>query len=300
MKLITYLHPRNENEQLAILVNEKAYDTHQLDNKLPDNMNDFLWGEDETMALAKAYDAKIKAGETVNAKPKRLDQLQLLPPLSQPNSWRNIHHATPQQVAYQFLNHNAVQASGTVACMPDHLKKLDVNVGVAAVIGWNGYNLRTNEADDFIAGFILCSVWVARAFGQKASVQGSDFCISTAPIFVTPDEVPHEDTEAGKQYFFDVSLQINGKKILHSHTKELSYTFAELLTQCAYGTELFPGDVVSICPINEVNLWHINQQKKEKRQHIWLHLEDKMRINEATLGQIKHRIIRSDDRFSII
>lgn len=62
MKLISYYNQTDQLEQAAILVGSMAYDLNLLDKELPPTMAEFLFGEDETMVLAKAYDAQIKAG----------------------------------------------------------------------------------------------------------------------------------------------------------------------------------------------------------------------------------------------
>ena len=96
MRLVTYLHPAEEREQLAILVNDLLYDTHLLHRSLPDNMLEFLMGEDETMVLAKGLDAKIKQGELPKFKPQSLNKVPLLGPIPNPPTCRD---------AYAFRQH---------------------------------------------------------------------------------------------------------------------------------------------------------------------------------------------------
>ena len=60
MKLVTYL--RDEQEQLALLINGKLYDTDVLHPDLPISMSMFLNYWDDVYALALAAEMRIKAG----------------------------------------------------------------------------------------------------------------------------------------------------------------------------------------------------------------------------------------------
>ena len=60
MKLITYL--KNDHEQLALVVNEKIYDTDKLHPDLPISMSMFLNYWEDVFPLAQAAERKIKEG----------------------------------------------------------------------------------------------------------------------------------------------------------------------------------------------------------------------------------------------
>ncbi len=151
MKLVSYV--RDDKQQLAILWNDFLYRTDLLDDRLPDNMLDFLKGETTTLNLAKKYAAKIQKGEFDGIPLKKLEKVKLLAPLPNPTSTRDAyafrqHVETARQnrgvemipefdqfPIFYFTNHNAIFGPGIIECMPDHFKKLDFELEVAIIIG---------------------------------------------------------------------------------------------------------------------------------------------------------------------
>ena len=97
MKLVSYYNDE-EVDQLAILVDNIAYDTGSLDKSLAYNMGDFLWDGEEAMTLAKKYELQIKDGKIDKAKGKAVEDLELLSPVPFPTSTRD---------AYAFRQHVA-------------------------------------------------------------------------------------------------------------------------------------------------------------------------------------------------
>lgn len=332
MKLISYLNEKTEHAQLAILVGNQAYDTHLLDKKLPDNMAEFLLGEDETMAMAKAYDAKIKAGNKVNAQPKLITALPLMAPVPYPTSCRDAY-AFRQHVAagrrnrgvdmipefdqfpvFYFTNHNAITGPGEVVCMPDHLHRLDFELEIAAVIGVGGINIRPEEAEEFIAGYMIMNDFSARRLQMEemrlnlGPAKGKDFATAVGPYLVTPDElaaykVPAQDGHEGYNFNLEMRCWVNGKLVSQGNMANMTWTFTEILERCSYGVDLLPGDIIGSGTVGTGCFLELNGTAKRNNPNAtpqWLQVGDVVEMEITGLGRLKNVIVAAEDDHSIL
>ncbi|HXH18515.1 MAG TPA: hypothetical protein VNJ07_05480, partial [Chitinophagales bacterium] len=95
MRLLSYLNDK-EFDRLALLEGNLAFDLNELDENLPDNMSDFLWGGNEAMEQAREYEKKIKSGKIAKSQGKPVESLIVLAPVPFPSSMRD---------AYAFRKH---------------------------------------------------------------------------------------------------------------------------------------------------------------------------------------------------
>src|ERR1700743_298025 len=170
MKLVSYL--KEENEQLAVLVDDLLYDVELIHPDIPNTMNMFLTYWDELFPIVQAGDLAIREGHIGSGKAVRADRVSFLAPVPFPSSCRD-GYAFRQHVAaarrnrkvpmipefdqypiFCFTNHHSIQGPGTIRCMPDHFEKLDFELEVAILIGRHGRNIPASEADEYIAGFM--------------------------------------------------------------------------------------------------------------------------------------------------
>ena len=100
-----------------------------------------------------------------------------------------------QYPIFYFTNHNSIQGPGEVVCMPDHFEKLDFELEVAIVICKPGKNIKAEEADEYIGGFMIMNDLSARRLQMEEMLlnlgpaKGKDFATATGPMLVTPDEL---------------------------------------------------------------------------------------------------------------
>lgn len=332
MKLITYYNPNTEEEQLGLVVQNKVYNLNELHKDLPNNMMDFLWGEDETMVLAKAMDAKIKAGEKVKAQPAQLDKLTLMAPVPHPSSLRD-GYAFRQHVetarknrglemipefdqfpVFYFSNHNAVQGPGEVECMPDHFEQLDFELEIAVVIGSEGRNIQAHEADDYIAGFMIMNDFSARVLQSEemklnlGPAKGKDFCTAVGPFLVTPDELkdylcPAPKGHTGNHYKLDMQCWVNDQLVCSNNMQTMNWTFAELIERVSYGVDIFPGDIIGSGTVGGGCFLEINGTEKHKNPNykpVWLREDDEIAMEISGLGRLSNTVIGSREDFSIL
>ena len=211
MKLATYL--KNGKEQLALVINDTLYDTNLADSKLPDNMKAMLDSWDNLSDIARKAEDDIKTGKNTSVTGVAFNGATLLAPVPHPTSCRD-GYAFRQHVAaarrnrkvdmiaefdqypiWYFTNHNAVQGPGDVLCMPDHFQKLDFELEAAVVLGRRGRNIRAEEADKYIAGYMIMNDMSARTLQMEEMLlnlgpaKGKDFSTVIGPYMVTPDEL---------------------------------------------------------------------------------------------------------------
>ena len=269
MKFVSF-RTATENERLGLLVDDKVYDVQengrQLNTALPSTMREFLRGGERLMDEARRLHEEIRAGGVDLV----VDDYTLLAPVPHPTSCRDAY-AFRQHVAaarrnrgvemipefdqfpiFYFTNHNGIIGGGDCLVEVDHLQKLDFELEAAIVIGKRGKNITSDKADSYIAGYTIMNDFSARLLQMEemklnlGPAKGKDFATAIGPWMVTPDEIEDKrsDTTFGAQHDLRMTAKHNGELISDGNMKDMTYTFAEIIERCAYGTEIFPGDVI--------------------------------------------------------
>jgi fumarylacetoacetate (FAA) hydrolase len=329
MKLVTY--QKNNHTDLGILIQNKIYSVHALNNSLPNNMRAFLFAGEEAMNKAKSLDAQLKEGK-LSAEAISVDEVTLLAPVNEPTSCRD-GYAFRQHVAaarrnrgvpmipefdqypiFYFTNHNAIQGPGEIPCMPDHFEKLDFELEVAVVIGKKGRNIKAEEADQYIAGYMIMNDMSARTLQMEEMLlnlgpaKGKDFSTVIGPYMVTPDElesylVSAKPNHVGNSHNLTMKCWVNGVQVSEGNVADMDWTFAEIIERCAYGVDILPGDVIGSGTVGtgcflELNGTGLLNDKSFKPQ--WLQDGDVVELEITGLGKLVNTIKRVDSDFSIL
>ena len=72
---------KNDEDFAGILVDGLIYTLADLDEKLPDNVQDFLWGGEDALELARTYETKIIAGDIDSKGSLAIGEVELLAPV---------------------------------------------------------------------------------------------------------------------------------------------------------------------------------------------------------------------------
>lgn len=331
MKLISYL-TENDVDQLAILVDDKAYDADALDKELPDNMGDFLWEGEEAMALAKDYEQKIKASDIDSSLGKPVSKLTLLAPVPFPTSMRDAY-AFRQHVAaarknrgvemipefdqfpvFYFTNHNAVYGPGDIYLMPDHFNKLDFELELAVVIGKQGRNVKAADADGYIAGYMIMNDLSARLLQMEemklnlGPAKGKDFMNIFGPYLVTPDELASHKKDAkeghtGTNYDLKMKAWVNGDLLSEGTASSMDWTFAEIIERCSYGVDILPGDVIGSGTVGTGCFLELNGTAKRLNPNYeprWLKPGDVVEMEIEGLGKLSNKLVKEETDYSLL
>ncbi len=332
MKFVSFINSNNQN-RLGLYCNNSIYDLEQKASKLgmelPSNMSDFLKSYDINFELAQKVEDYIMKENPIG----ETHIIKLLSPVPHPSSCRDAY-AFRQHVAsarrnrgvdmiaefdqypiFYFTNHNAVFGEGVVLIEKDHLEKLDFELEWAVVIGKKGKNISSKDADSYISGFTIMNDWSARTLQMEEMLlnlgpaKGKDFATTIGPWLVTPDELEKYkiETEFGNQYNLEMKAFHNGKQVSLGNTKDMTWTFAEIIERVSYGVEIFPGDVIGSGTVGTGCYMELNgtwaRQAKDRGESfnpIWIKDGDSFALEVTGLGKLENKIILSDANVSIL
>ncbi len=330
MKLVSYL--QDDNAQLGLWLDGKIYDLNAINSNIPDNMSEFLLEGDASMELARAVEAGLISGK-ITSTPLDIASEDLLAPVPFPTSCRDGYafrqhvetarrnRGVPmipefdQYPIFYFTNHNAVQGPGAVYCMPDHFDKLDFELEAAVVIGKQGRNIKAEDADNYIAGYLIMNDMSARTLQMEemalnlGPAKGKDFSTVIGPWLVTPDElepfkVPTKNGHTGNQYHLKMTCKVNGIQVSEGNMADMDWTFAEIIERCAYGVELLPGDVIGSGTVGTGCFLELNGTGKlndpDNFVPQWLKAGDVVEMEITGLGVLKNTIVAEESDFSIL
>ncbi len=151
-----------------------------------------------------------------------------------------------------FQNVDAIIGPEDPIVYPEGMtNELDYELELAVVIGKTGKFFSPEEAEEYIAGYVVFNDITARDI-QREEMKSGVFCLSKSidtfcplgPWIVTPDEVgdPHE---------LSMELRVNGRPRQQSHMSRMSVTVAELISHySAMGYSA--GDIISTGTVSGV------------------------------------------------
>ncbi|MCM5527983.1 fumarylacetoacetate hydrolase family protein [Parasegetibacter sp. NRK P23] len=330
MKLVTFL--KDGHEQLGIVHNNLIFDLEALHSDLPNSMSMLLGFWDSYFPMVLTFDKMLKEGKIAPEKGFPYSEEKLLAPVPHPTSCRD-GYAFRQHVAaarrnrkvemipefdqypiFYFTNHNAIQGPGPIQCMPDHFEKLDFELEVAIVICKQGKNIRAEDADDYIGGYMIMNDMSARRLQMEEMLlnlgpaKGKDFTTVIGPMLVTPDElehlkVPAKEGHTGNSYNLAMKCRVNGIQVSEGNMADMDWTFAEIIERCAYGVNIYPGDVIGSGTVGTGCFLELNGTGKlndPNYQEQWLQPGDVVEMEIDGLGILTNTIVKEETDFSIL
>jgi fumarylacetoacetate (FAA) hydrolase len=329
MKLVSY--SKNGKEQLAFYINDSLYDTTAANDQLPGTMAALLHNWGNAISDMHKMDGEIKSGKNA-AQGAPYAGANILAPVPQPTSCRD-GYAFRQHVAaarrnrkvdmiaefdqypiFYFTNHNAIQGPGPIPCMPDHFKKLDFELEAAVVVCKKGRNIKAEDADQYIGGYMIMNDMSARTLQMEEMLlnlgpaKGKDFSTVIGPWLVTPDEleqykIPAKHNHTGNSYNLSMKCTVNGIQVSSGNMGDMDWTFAEIIERCAYGADILPGDVIGSGTVGTGCFLELNGTGKltdpgYKEQ--WLQDGDVVEMEIDGLGHLSNTIVAEQTDWSIL
>ncbi len=334
MKLVSY---RQHNiEKVGLYINSRIYNLKEAGNasgfhNAEPTMELLLKGEEKSMERARHIEEKIKTGKLLTES-FEWKELELLAPVPHPTSCRD-GYAFRQHVAsarrnrnvemiaefdeypiFYFTNHQAIQGPGDIWCMPDHFKQLDFELEASVVIGKKGRNIKAKDADQYIAGYMIMNDMSARVLQMEemklnlGPAKGKDFSTVIGPWLVTPDELEQYKIECkpghtGNSFNLEMKCIINGIEVSRGNMGDMDWTFAEIIERCAYGVDIFPGDVIGSGTVGTGCFLELNGTGKLNNPDFkaqWLKAGDVVEMMITGLGCLSNTIKQVDTDFSIL
>ena len=330
MQLVTYL--KDDQQQLAIVVNGNLYDTDSLHPDLPLSMNMFLNYWDDVLPIAKAAAQRIAEGTGKAAFGIPYANATILAPVPHPSSCRD-GYAFRQHVAaarrnrkvdmiaefdqypiFYFTNHNSIQGPGEIICMPDHFKKLDFELEVAIVISKPGKNIKAAEADEYIGGLMIMNDMSARTLQMEEMLlnlgpaKGKDFSTAIGPVLVTLDELEQyevscKENHTGKAWNLNMKCWVNGLQVSQGNVADMDWTFAEIIERASYGVNLYAGDIIGSGTVGTGCFLELNGTGNLNNPNYteqWLQEGDVVEMEIDGLGKLSNTIVKEESDFSIL
>jgi 2-keto-4-pentenoate hydratase/2-oxohepta-3-ene-1,7-dioic acid hydratase in catechol pathway len=219
--------------------NESAFD-RLADALVPANMRELFGGGDTSLEAARKAleyvlgedDATGPHGESIFYSS---DEVALKAPI------------VPRKFlgAAGFLNVDAIIGHDEPVIYPEHLtQELDCEIQLAVVVKKSGQNFASEDADEYIGGYVIFNQITARDIQSRELKSGSSllchgintFC-PLGPWIVTVDEIsnPHQ---------LAMEMRLNGETRWSSHSSKMALKVSDLLSR--YSPMGFSaGDVVS-------------------------------------------------------
>ncbi len=251
---------------------------------------DALGGEGSSVRDLIASSRLAEAGEIAGGEPVPLEQVELEPPVPDPEKIVCIGlnyraHAAeagiepPDAPTFFAKFRNALAPPGATVPLPAAGAKVDFEAEVAFVVGRRCSDVSESEAADFIAGYMLLNDLSARdlQFATPQWMPGKVFDGSApcGPALVTPDE-------AGPHDRISFSLTLNGEEMQAASTDDLIFSVPALVARLSKLMTLEPGDLVSTGTPAGVG--------STRQPRVWLQPGDEITISSPTLGRLETRI----------
>jgi fumarylacetoacetate (FAA) hydrolase len=223
-------------------------------------------GLEAVLDLAMAANEDPGLRPRADGDPVPLGAARLLAPVAEPPSIRDFY-AFEQHVrtararrgremdpdwyelpVFYFTNPAAVIGPGDPVAAPPRSAELDYELEVACVLGRGGANLRLEDADEVVAGFLVMNDWTARDVQRRemalslGPAKGKDFATSLGPMLVTAAEfAPGGLREVPSAV---MTATVNGVEWSRADLDGLWWSFAEMLAYASESAPVRRGDVL--------------------------------------------------------
>jgi 2,4-didehydro-3-deoxy-L-rhamnonate hydrolase len=149
----------------------------------------------------------------------------------------------PKEPVIFFKSTTALSGPFDDVMIPRGGTRLDWEVELAVVIGQRTSYVSREEALAHVAGYALHNDYSERSFqmergGQWVKGKSADTFAPFGPFVATADEI----TEPGS---LNMWLSVNGARLQNSHTSQMIFDIATLVSYVSQFMTLLPGDVIS-------------------------------------------------------
>lgn len=154
---------------------------------------------------------------------------------------------------FYFSNPSAIQGPESDVLYPYDTQEMDFELEIACVVGREGRDLSADEAGVYIAGYTILNDWslrdIWRNYEAKLSMgpaKAKDYATSLGPWLVTPDELAdrRSGSGAGERYDLTMTATVNGREISRGNSRDLQFSFQQMLAHASRHVTLRVGDVV--------------------------------------------------------
>lgn len=151
--------------------------------------------------------------------------------------------AAPEEPVIFLKSTTALTGPDDPLVMPRQASKVDWEVELAVVVGAEARYVPKEQADQFVAGYVLHNDYSERSFqlergGQWVKGKSADTFAPMGPFLATPDEIPDP-------HRLGMWLTVNGEVRQKSTTAQMIFDVPTLISYVSQFMTLLPGDVIS-------------------------------------------------------
>lgn len=270
--------------------------------ELPDNMAEFIKNNEKYMK-----NVKTLSGST-NLPSYSLEEIRLTAPLPNPVTFRDfvafethVKNATKrsgdtvapewyEMPIFYYSNPNAMKGPGEEVKRPAKCIRLDYELELACIIGKEGRNIKSDEAEEYIFGYTILNDWSARDIQMKemkvllGPAKGKDFATSIGPYLLTKNEL--EPYKSAGRFDLEMTAAVNGEVLSRGNFKDIYYTFGDMIERASEEVNLYPGDIIGSGTVGFGCIMELGTEV-----HRWLEPGDEVELKVTGLGTLKNRII---------
>ena len=218
-----------------------------------------------------AFEQHVKAGNAIRGRE--------IPP-----QWYEIP-------VFYFSNPTSIIGPDDPVSAPKASRALDYELEVACVIGKTGRDIPANEAENYIAGYLIFNDWSARDLQRQevavglGPAKGKDFASSFGPMLVTPDELA--DRHAGRPGVYNLTMtaRVNGGERSRGNWADLYHSFGDMIARASADATLYPGDLIGSGTVGTGCLLELT-----KGQGPWLQSGDIVELEIERLGVLRNTV----------
>jgi fumarylacetoacetate (FAA) hydrolase len=198
-----------------------------------------------------------------------------------------------EQPAFYFSNPYAATGEGDVP-LPPGCSQFDFELEVAAIIGVGGASVSAREGEELVIAYCVMNDWSARDVQQHemklsmGPVKGKDTATGLGPWLVTKDEL--DDVREGNGFHLEMSCRVNGRPYSRALWSDVYWSFGEMVSYAARGTEVRPGDVLGSGTCGTGCILELCQTHSPE-QYPWLVPGDEVVATVERLGSLRNRVV---------
>jgi fumarylacetoacetate (FAA) hydrolase len=207
------------------------------------------------------------------------------------NRGREVPQEWYEFPVFYFTNPNAVFGHEDVIPYPHYTNAMDYELEIAAVIGKGGMNIKPEEAPSHIFGYTIFNDWSARDVQRKemavglGPAKGKDFASAFGPLIVTHEALADRSTGRPGVYNLEMVARVNGKELSRGNSKDMHWSFGEIIARISDSVMLHPGDVIGSGTVGTGCLLELT-----KFQGPWLDHGDLVELEVERIGILRNTV----------
>lgn len=196
----------------------------------------------------------------------------------------DIPQVSYDQPLYYKGNRFSFVGHGADVIWPNYAEHLDIELGMAIIIGAKGKDITIEDAPSHIFGYTILNDISARDAqmrempGQLGPAKGKDFDTGNilGPYILTADEVSHPVA-------VDMQARVNGERWGGGNSRDMHHNFADIIAHISACETLYPGEVIGSGTVGTGRGLEIGKQ---------LAPDDRFELEIEGIGTLANRIIK--------